>query len=70
MNNEKALEVITMLKDYVNENWDEEYRSDIDDVNSMYDYIVPVLRGSSVVGSATINGEKYIINRRADNEAD
>ena len=43
MNIKKALEVLKMLRDYVNENWDEEYREDIDDVNKMYDYLVPIL---------------------------
>ena len=58
MNNSKALEVLKMLRDYVNENWDEEYRDDIDDVNDMYDYLVPIISNSNVVGSAIINGNR------------
>lgn len=68
MSKEKALEVLEMLRDYVNENWDEEYREDIDDVNEMYDYLVPFLSDTKIVGSATINGESYLISRRASNE--
>lgn len=52
-----------MLRDYVNENWDEEYREDIDDVNKMYDYLVPILTDKKTVGSAVINGESYLISR-------
>lgn len=65
MNNEKALEVLTMLKDYVNENWDEEYRNDIDAVNEMYDFIVSTLSSSNVVGNACINGKNYVISEGA-----
>lgn len=63
MNIKKALEVLEMLRDYVNENWDEEYRHDIDDVNKMYDYLVPILTDKKTVGSAVINGESYLISR-------
>lgn len=66
MNKEKALEVLEMLKDYVNENWDEEYRNDIDDVNEMYTFIVGVLSTKNIVGSATINGKGYIISEDAN----
>lgn len=66
MNQEKALEVLEMLKDYVNENWDEEYRNDIDDVNDMYMFIVAALSVKSVVGSATINGKTYIISEEIE----
>ena len=62
MNKEKALDTLKMLKDYVNENWDEEYRSDIDDVNEMYDYLVHMMSNSNVVGSAVINGKLYTIS--------
>ena len=58
MSKEKALEVLEMLRDYVNENWDEEYRDDIDDVNMMYDYVVSALFTKKVVGEAFINGKK------------
>lgn len=66
MNQEKALEVLEMLKDYVNENWDEEYRSDIDDVNDMYTFVVTALSVNNVVGSATINGKTYIISEEIE----
>lgn len=62
MNRERALEVLEMLKDYVNENWDEEYRSDIDDVNDMYKFVVAALSTVNIVGSATINGKTYLIS--------
>ena len=62
MNKEKALEVLEMLKDYVNENWDEEYRNDINNVNDMYEFVVAVLSTSSLVGNATINGKRYLIS--------
>lgn len=61
MDTRKALEVLEMLRDYVNENWDEEYRQDIDDVNEMYDYLVSVLSDTKFVGNATINGKTYVI---------
>ncbi len=62
MNKEKALEVLTMLRDYVNENWDEEYRDDIDDVNETYNFLVSVLSSkSNVVGKAVIDGKEYMI---------
>lgn len=62
MNKEKALEVLEMLKDYVNENWDEEYRNDINSVNDMYEFVVAALSTSSLVGNATINGKRYLIS--------
>ena len=62
MNKEKALEVLEMLKDYVNENWDEEYRNDINNVNDMYEFVVAALSTSSIVGNATINGKRYLIS--------
>lgn len=62
MNKEKALEVLEMLKDYVNENWDEEYRNDINSVNDMYEFVVEALSTSSIVGNATINGKRYLIS--------
>ena len=68
MNNEKALEILKMLRDYVNENWDEEYRGDIDDVNEMYDYLVSVISNSNVVGNAVINGKPYLISEGAISE--
>ena len=61
MDTRKALEVLEMLRDYVNENWDEEYRQDIDDVNEMYDYLVSVLSDTKFVGNVTINGKTYVI---------
>lgn len=66
MNKEKALEVLEMLKDYVNENWDEEYKEDIDNVNDMYDFVVAALSTSNVVGSAMINGKTYVISEGAN----
>ena len=62
MNKEKALEVLTMLRDYVNENWDEEYRDDIDDVNETSNFLVSVLSSkSNVVGKVVIDGKEYMI---------
>lgn len=65
MNKEMSLETLKMLRDYVNENWDEEYREDIDNVNEMYDYLVPLLSDTKIVGSATINGKTYVISEVA-----
>lgn len=62
MNKERAIEVLGMLKDYVNENWDEEYRDDINDVNDMYEFVVAALATSSIVGTATINGKSFTIS--------
>ena len=62
MNIKKALEVLEMLRDYVNENWDEEYRNDINSVNDMYEFVVEALSTSSIVGNATINGKRYLIS--------
>ena len=61
MDNNKAIEVLNMLKDYVNENWDDEYRKDIDDVNELHDYLLHILSNSTVVGSAVVNGKSYLI---------
>lgn len=66
MNNEKALEILKMLRDYVNENWDEEYRDDIDNVNEMYNYLVPIISNSNIVGNAIINGKSYLISEVAE----
>ena len=66
MNNKKALDTLKMLKDYVNENWDEEYMEDIDDVNKMYDYLVPIISNSNIVGNAVINGRSYLISESSD----
>ena len=66
MNNEKALEILKMLRDYVNENWDEEYRDDIDNVNEMYNYLVPIISNSNIVGKAVINGKSYLISEGAE----
>ena len=52
MNKKKALEVLETLKDYVNENWDEEYREDIDSVNAMYKFVVATLSATNIVGKA------------------
>ena len=68
MNKEKALDTLKMLKDYVNENWDEEYRSDIDDVNDMYTFVVSALSVKNIVGSATINGKTYTISEGNNEE--
>ena len=68
MNKEKSLEILEMLKDYVNENWDEEYRHDIDDVNEMYNYLIPIISNSNIVGSAIINGKSYLISEGTINE--
>lgn len=62
MNKEQALEVLEMLKDYVNENWDEEYREEINDVNNMYKFVVAALSTSDIVGTAAINGKAYVIS--------
>ena len=61
MDNVKAIEVLGMLKDYVNENWDDEYRQDIKDVNELHNYLLPILSNSTVVGSAVVNGKSYLI---------
>lgn len=66
MNKEKALEVLEMLKDYVNENWEEEYREDIDNVNGMYNFVVSALLATNIVGSATISGKTYVISENAN----
>ena len=68
MNIKKALEVLEMLRDYVNENWDEEYRHDIDYVNEMYNYLIPIISNSNIVGSAIINGKSYLISEGTINE--
>ena len=68
MNNKKALEVLEMLRDYVNENWDEEYRHHIDDVNDMYNYLIPIISNSDIVGSAITNGKSYLISEGTINE--
>ena len=51
-----------MLKDYANENWEEEYREDIDNVNGMYEFVAATLLATNIVGSATINGKIYVIS--------
>ncbi len=62
MNKEKDLEVLTMLRDYVNENWDEEYRDNMNDVNETSNFLVSVLSSkSNVVGKVVIDGKEYMI---------
>ena len=68
MNKEKALDTLKMLKDYVNENWDEEYMEDIDDVNKMYDYLVPIISNSNIIGNAVINSKSYLISEGNNDE--
>lgn len=63
MTKDKIIDVLKDLKDYVNENWSEEYREQIDDVNEVVDFLIPTISNSmAVVGELTLDGKKYIIS--------
>lgn len=62
MNKKRAIEVIENLRDYAFENWDDdEYGEELDEIGEAVDFIKSILADKSVVGSAEINGKKYLI---------
>lgn len=63
MNNEKIIEVLEDLKNYVNENWDEEYREDIDNANVAINMVVKMIRKNEIVGRLVLEGEEYLISK-------
>lgn len=64
MNTEKIIEVLNGLKDYVNENWDEEYKKDIEEANEAVKIAVAILKSGKTVGSLVLNGKEYIVSER------
>lgn len=61
MNKERAIEVIENLRDYAYENWDElEYEKELDEIGEAVDFIKSQLSESKSVGTAEINGKKYL----------
>lgn len=62
MNKERAIEVIENLRDYAFENWDDvEYDKELDEIGEAVNFIKSILADKSVVGSAEIDGKKYLI---------
>lgn len=62
MNKEIAIEVIENLRDYAYENWDDaEYGEDLDEIGEAVNFIKSILADKLVVGSAEIDGKKYLI---------
>lgn len=63
MNNEKVMEVLEDLRDYVNENWDEsEYKKEMDEAEEAINIAVAFLKGTSVCGFLELNGKKYSVS--------
>ena len=61
MNKEKAIEVLKGLRDYVNENWDEEYRKDIDNANEAINIACATLKEKKIAGELSIGNKKYLV---------
>lgn len=62
MNKERAIEVIENLRDYAFENWDDaEYDKELDEIGEAVKFIKSIIANKSVVGSAEIDGKKYLI---------
>lgn len=62
MNNEKVIEVLENLRDYVNENWDAEYKKEMDEAEEAINIAVAFLKGTSVSGFLELNGKKYSVS--------
>ena len=69
MNKERAIGVIENLRNYAYENWeDDTYGEELDEIGRAVELIREQLFSSNVVGSAEINGKKYLIMEVKDNE--
>lgn len=63
MNNEKVIEVLESLRDYVNENWDEtEYEKEMDEAEEAVNIAVAFLKKTSICGVLELNGKKYSVS--------
>lgn len=63
MNNEKVIEVLESLRDYVNENWDEtEYKKEMDEAEEAVNIAVAFLKETSICGVLELNGKKYSVS--------
>lgn len=63
MDRDRCVEVLEELKDYVNENWDEEYRKSIDEVNEAILLAIKLIRENKACGTMQLNGETYLISK-------
>lgn len=62
MDKERAIEVIENLRDYAFENWDDaEYGKELDEIGKAVKFIKSMIADKPVVGSAEIDGKKYMI---------
>lgn len=63
MTTEKCIEVLEDLRCYVNENWDEEYRKSINEVNEAVPMAIRLIKERQVCGTVQMNGETYLISK-------
>lgn len=63
MTTEKCIEVLEDLRCYVNENWDEEYRESINEVNEAVPMAIRLIKERQVCGTVQMNGETYLISK-------
>ena len=63
MTTEKCIEVLEELRCYVNENWDEEYRESINEVNEAVPMAIRLIKERQVCGTVQMNGETYLISK-------
>lgn len=63
MDRNKCTEVLEKLQHYVNENWDEEYRQSIDEVNEAIPMAIKLIRENKACGTMQLNGETYLISK-------
>ena len=63
MNKERAIQIIEELRNYAYENWDVSlYGDDLDEIGEAVDFITEQFKKSKNVGSAEINGKRYLIS--------
>lgn len=63
MTTEKCIEVLEDFRCYVNENWDEEYRKSINEVNEAVPMAIRLIKERQVCGTVQMNGETYLISK-------
>ena len=63
MDNKKAIEILNKLIDDIAEDWDEEYREEIEKAMEMADYVIAILeRDEKTVGTLNIGDKRYLIS--------
>lgn len=61
---ERAIKVVKDLRDYAFQNWDEiECEEQLDEIEKAVDVIVLHLSTNGTVGTAEIDGKKYVISK-------